>query len=839
MARKCDVELYQSLKKILGREEAKSLVDQLNELAAQKARDESVSLEEGLILAREELKAKEERAAKIRKRNQYLNFIVRHNILKRLDLFKDDIQGMHSLLDGVASNTKESRYSTVSMQRSYSNKILSSMCGDIERSNLVHVYNNMELSEEIADEMFRPGSSSNKDIQKLAEIFHYYQGGLRKDLNHYGADIPDSGNYIAMQSHNRVHMLQLADTVKERLSLWKQFKKDPKKLREIAKQRWIDTILPLLDQSKTFQGADPIKFLNSAFDAMTSGIRLEAPLEEGAKKVYRTGYKPTTSNLASKISQERLLHFKDGRSWFQYNKIYGFGDMRTAILRGFVRGSEQLGLLKVWGPNPENMFADVLDIIKKRNRDKPTILNKTGRITNIFKEITGISSFAVNPKIANAARSFRKLQTLGKLGGVMISSLPDIATHASTLRFNGMGLFDSYYEAFSSLLKGRPKGEQKIIAELVGVSAEHILGATASRFMAEDSGIGTFSRLEQYFFRFNGMQWWDDVHRSSAAITLSRWLALNKNKSFEALDPKLQNTLRQYGIEDKEWSVISKSVTSTSDGRTFITPDKLPFLEKKEVADILGKDVRKVTNKDLDFVRKDTEDRLRNYFYDQIDHVILNARPSDRAIILGGSQAGTLGGEALRFIAQFKMYSIAFFRRVIMRELRSTFDGKSSLQGLTEIAVGSTLLGYISLAAHSIIDGKTPPDPSRYQTALQSLERGGGLGIMGDMLFGDFSQYGHGALSSLAGPAFGTLDQAMTVLAKARDLDDPRSSAFYLAKSNLPFLNLWYTKTALNYLFMWGIQERISPGYLHRMVRRVNKNNQHYFFNPVDSANTF
>lgn len=834
MARKCNLKVYNAVKDVLGKEEAEQVVKELKRRAIERANEKAETLSESLAAIAKEMEEKEIRANKIRRRNQLINFKVWHNIFNRLSNFKNDYDGMNSLLDGLQTNIKEGRLSTVAIQRSYASKIINALWADIEENDLVSTFHDKSLTEELANELFQAGSSKNDNVAKLASFIKKYNERLVKDLNKHGADISIIDDYIARQSHDRLKMLQPAENVLERRKLRKFVGNDSVKLREMAYTRWRNTILPLLNPIETFQGADPEEFLKSAYDAMTSGVR-KIVKDVDTLDIDKVTYS-RSSDLAGKLSRERVFIFKDGTSWLKYNKIYGQGDMRSAILNGFMRGSENLGLLKIWGPNPEAMFKSVMDEIKVRNRANPDVFNKLHRLENTFAHITGTANLAVDPKLARRAGALRRLQSITKLGGVLISSFPDVITHAATLKYNGMGFLDSYANALGAVFKGMAPGEQKKVAELIGIGAEHLLGETAARFSAEDSASGVLSSLERAVFKYQGMTWWDEAHRSGAGVTLSRWLAMNKDLKFEALEPKLKNALGLYGIGDKEWSIISKATMQTSDGKHFITPDKLPDITRVEAARMLGKDARKVTSKDLAFIKEDVEEKLRSYFYDQIDHVILNARPSDRASILGASQPGEAAGEALRFIAQFKMYSLAFYRRIIMREINGTFDGKPAIQNLTEIVLGATALGYISNATKDILNGKTP-EPFGYQTVLRAMERGGGLGIMGDMLFGDFGHYGRGALESVFGPVAGTVADTVNLMAKARDLDDPRMSAFYLAKSNIPFLNLWYTKTPLNYMLLWGIQERISPGHTRRMVRRAENNNQHYFINPMTAAN--
>ena len=118
--------------------------------------------------------------------------------------------------------------------------------------------------------------------------------------------------------------------------------------------------------------------------------------------------------------------------------------------------------------------------------------------------------------------------------------------------------------------------------------------------------------------------------------------------------------------------------------------------------------------------------------------------------------------------------------------------------------------------------------PPSAESFIAAALQGGGLGIYGDFLFGEANRYGGSTLQTLAGPGIGTASQAVDLALKARSSlmgEDVAfaSSALRLAKGNVPFGNLFYTKEAMNYLIWYQLQETINPGYLKRRERRMKK----------------
>ena len=65
--------------------------------------------------------------------------------------------------------------------------------------------------------------------------------------------------------------------------------------------------------------------------------------------------------------------------------------------------------------------------------------------------------------------------------------------------------------------------------------------------------------------------------------------------------------------------------------------------------------------------------------------------------------------------------------------------------------------------------------------------------------------------------------------------EDLSGDAIRLLKSNLPFANLFYTQQALDYLVWYQLQETVNPGYLRRMERRTEReNDQTFWLRPSD-----
>jgi hypothetical protein len=124
----------------------------------------------------------------------------------------------------------------------------------------------------------------------------------------------------------------------------------------------------------------------------------------------------------------------------------------------------------------------------------------------------------------------------------------------------------------------------------------------------------------------------------------------------------------------------------------------------------------------------------------------------------------------------------------------------------------------------------------------RAFVQGGGAGIYGDFLFGEYGGYGRGLIQTMSGPTFGSIDEIGNIYKSAAsgDADALQRNVTKFVKGNVPGMNLFYTKTALDYLFVHGMMEHVSPGYLRRMEKRMKRDmDQTYYFPPSQSAVRF
>ena len=824
-------------------DEIQTTLDDLQRRARRRQTREPLdNLERAIFNEAEDVAKDLELAGMIERRNALLNETIHARLIDFAESFNeaDPSMGLEARLVGVNFARQGGRLSVHARSQALEARLLSEMVGKLReaghleaitaRSGGIQAWLRGEgegpLDREIARELWAIGrevdgvpierAPASSPVRQIAEIIHTYQEAARQLQNRAGAHIRNLPGYIVRQSH------------------------DQAKIRRAGRDAWIAEVLPRLDAERTFDGADPQDFLRSTWDALSSGVHIrtaaDAPL---------IGFKGP-ANLAKKASQERVLHFRSADDWFDYNQRFGAGSLMNAVLFGLRRAAQDTALMETFGPNPRAMFDRVRRDLREKHRTDTDKLNRLNRpqLDHQFANVDGTVDMAGNPSAAQGWSLWRALQATARLGGVMLSAIGDVPLMASEVRYQGRGLLSGYQLALDNMMRGRGSGERRRLADGLGVGLDGMLGSIHARFSSEDSLPGTSSRLMQLFFRATGLTWWTDAHKTGAGLMISRDLAIDAPLTWAELPMERQRLLRLYEIDEQQWDLLrTNAITDAEDGRQYMMPDLIRGIVDEQLPEGAPR-ARQRTRDEL-------ETRLRALIADRVDYAVLTPGARERAALNRGFRAGTLEGEGLRLFTQFKSFPLTVLSKVYGRELqargvgsgrlRDSFvdmlrHGRGDLLGLVHIILATTLFGYASMTLKDWAKGRTHRDPEDGATWAAAMMQGGGLGIMGDFMFGEFNRFGGSLYSTIGGPTAGSAEDLARMWSDFIGGDLRGSSVSRFATSHTPFINLFYTRMALDYLLLHQIQEMLSPGALRRMEQRVQEQNSQTFLFPPSQA---
>jgi hypothetical protein len=195
---------------------------------------------------------------------------------------------------------------------------------------------------------------------------------------------------------------------------------------------------------------------------------------------------------------------------------------------------------------------------------------------------------------------------------------------------------------------------------------------------------------------------------------------------------------------------------------------------------------------------------------------------------------GALG----HMMMQFKAWPLAVMNQVWGREwyANQTRGGRAlNIFALLGLSMAGGMFRMMIRDATNGVPIRDPRDPA---TMAAALTQGGGVGLLGDFLFGETNRMGGGLLDTLAGPVIGDAAHLFKIFTRFRDdtykigedthhgrgaYADVWPDLIHFTKGHIPFANMIGLKGATDYLLWHHLYEAVSPGYWERMNQRMLK----------------
>ena len=101
---------------------------------------------------------------------------------------------------------------------------------------------------------------------------------------------------------------------------------------------------------------------------------------------------PGVPNIASHVSHERVLHWKDADAWLAYNKRFGRQAPTDTWLHNVESSANHYALMKVFGSRPRENFADIVKYAQDTKMGTPARVafdKRLPALENRFKVVSG------------------------------------------------------------------------------------------------------------------------------------------------------------------------------------------------------------------------------------------------------------------------------------------------------------------------------------------------------------------------------------------------------------------------------------------------------------------
>lgn len=754
-------------------------------------------------------------------RNLYLN-------AKRFDNYGE---GLRAALEPVASATKGSRFSLDYKMKYTFGSTVARLKERLDQAGVWDDFNDGRHGTEILQELGEYGKqnpnhgvSGNQAAVTIAKELAEHRSEIVAMLNRAGAMIRERPGYMLPQVHDTSRIVADGATGGV-LGIGAKHSKD------LAFQKWSAFIEPLLDPVETFKGEDPKEFLKSVHDNLYAR-NFDETTPDSANTLFEM-----SGGLGTKISAERVLHFKDSNSFIQYNERYGNRMVRDAYLNQIHKMSRDLAVLETLGPNYERNFKKAKYKLMEDAKNQDDLKKHSDSLGGFslqaaFDIATGKADVPGSATAASMAKwqsFFQHLTIQSSQGMTLLSAIPDAAFVESAVLRNGMSSMDLFANAIERLHNGG--SETRTALHDLGMGAEAIAGHVSMRHSIHDETSGFMSRNTERLMRWNQMRRWTEFWKDVYATTLARHMGEQAALPHASLPEKTQRLLDYYDISAAEWDILRKTV-SNKDGRAWLASDNLDVLSPAD------QDALKVMYGSRSWVdtKRKIESRLGTMYIDQTDIAVPTPGAAERKwVTLGGRQKGTFPGMVAGFIMMFKSYPITITNKVLGLDIygsgnKSVWEfirhDREGMLRLTAMVAMASIAGYVGIAMRDAIQGKTPQkwekEDGTFNAKLlfDSIQRGGAGGLYTDLLLTGFTRGSKDFSSYVAGPVIGKIaDPALDVLTRVETGQPVAGAAYKAALNAMPFNNLIFARQALDHLVLWHLQNLINPGSVEAMER--------------------
>lgn len=663
---------------------------------------------------------------------------------------------------------------------------------------------NKEAVRDFAREVFGV-DTGNPIAKKGAKAWLDGIENLRQRLNRVGGDVGKLDYGYLPQPHGQARILKAGA---------EKFIND-----NMPRLPWDRYLNP---DGTPFREEQQRQFLAASFETLsTGGMNKMQPGERGG-----------SGALANRHSETRQIHFKDADAYLDYMRDYGKGNVFDAMQRHVGAMARDIGLIEQFGPNAAATFKTLNETaIKMDGKQK-----KTGALfvsnDERWNTLTGVYANAIDPKWAEVGSGVRNFTSAVKLQGNLLSSLADIPTFALTAHYNNLPILSTLLNAARNMgLEDKGASE---FANRVGLVSDSII-ADMNRWAGDNLAQGWTGKLANTTQKISLMNRWTDALKRSFSVTYMGAIGKMTRGEWGALDAADRGKLEAHGIDQATFDVWRAATPENWRGSQMLTPES----------------IRAIPDAQLDIGAKDRAvSKLLGMIADESDYAVISPDLDTRARVQSTGQRGTVNGELGRALYLFKSFPMAMVSRQLTR-IAEMDDSMAKLGYSTALMTGLTLFGALSLQAKDLVAGKDPRDMTgKNGTDLSMLAKfwgaafaqGGGAGIFGDILYtgvGGNSRGGQPNWTNLAGPVIGTaFDVANVTLgnigqATAGQKTNFGAEAARLAASNLPFLRLWFLRSAIDHGALHEMQEQLSPGYLSRMrATQAKEYNSSFWWEP-------
>lgn len=668
--------------------------------------------------------------------------------------------------------------------------------------------------------------SGDAEIAGLAKSVQDTLEQLRLHYNRYGGDIKKLANYGIPQSHSHYKVIQA------------------------GQEAWVKYTLPLTDRSKyrkedgsRMTEAEIAEVLKAVYHTIASEGHNKASVQ--AHLVQSESDLPVGMNMQALHQHHREVHFKDADAWVKYQEDFGEVNFHDLLSNHVRRMSTEIGLMQTFGSNPEKLVKQLgHDLLNQMMQDPKyvkehrKIQKQAALINKHYDELAG-QALPIDSNLAQVGGMLRSWTVATKMGSAFITAFSDQATMKLASEMHGM----AYSKVFGKHLKQFANKEDRDFAISIGLGVREMTNALV-RFGDDDLASASTKlakantntrKIANAVIRSSGLNHITASAKRAFGVSLMHHVSnLNSAKKWAELGPKDKKMLEGGGITEHEWNALQLVTrTEAPTGEKLITNQDIFKMSDDAILNYYNFDKTGYTAQELADhafrLKEQLANKYMNNIYTETNAAVLEVGARETTFMGLGRERGTVANELTRFMMQFKQFPLAMLTRQWTRGMAQGTPQEKFVY-FAKLFAYTTVMGGLVAQIQNLTQGKDLEDPTTLDFYMKAIVKGGSASFLADAISATTDPTERSIKDFLLPAAFKDVMSVGTMVSGAgkQFLDERDSSygaeAINIAKNNIPFQNVWYTRLVFDRLVIAELQDLFDEGYRERKQRRQESN---------------
>lgn len=462
--------------------------------------------------------------------------------------------------------------------------------------------------------------------------------------------------------------------------------------------------------------------------------------------------RPQGKALYRRAAEHRTLHFKTADDWMEYNKRFGTGDPFKSLMTHVHKMARDIVALRNFGPNPHLgvEYQKQLALKEARKRGDVNLAERVASNGEHAMRMLRVAHGNARPEttfqhyMSTFLSSARHVMTSAFLDRAIVASIADVNSMrlaAETVGLNPKNVVATHARLVRDLAKRGVVTPEDALR--MGWISDTLAdpGAAMARFQMEVPPSEIAERLSSASMRLQGLSGWTDMARIAFQMEMSGLFASQAGKALDQVDMPLRGFLLKAGVTPEEWAAFTdpRFIYKTETGATFASP-----MYWREATDLDSVRADEIFAKIQGLVEEQTE-------YAVPTQSLLARGYADPAAY--GLPPGSVPYEVMKSGLMFKSFVMTFTVNQMRRiQMHGGIKSAGGIKYGLNLAAGATVMGALALQLGEIIKGNDPQPMDSGMFWARAAMKGGGFGIVGDIVATGEASWGGGFASYVAGP---------------------------------------------------------------------------------------